>query len=108
MYHNGQVWVEPSVGGASGLRLFELDFAAADMNYTLRFRHPPEAYRHTRLSNNDPNHCVELGNGCTLPGIKPGDPQLHTIMATCHELGTTIDFTRGARGCEVDLGAMFG
>ena len=108
MYDNGQVWVEPSVGGVSGLQLFELDFAAADVNYTLRFRHPPEAFCHTRLSNHDPNYCVELGDGCTLPGITPGDPRLHTIMTICHELGTTIDFTRGARGREKNLGAMFG
>ena len=108
MYDNGQVWVEPSVGNVSGLQLFGLDFTAADVKYTLHFRHPPEVYRHTRLSSHDPNNCVELGNGCTLPGIAPGDPRLHTIMTICHELGTTIDFTRGAQGREEDLGAMFG
>ena len=108
MYDNGEASVEPSVEDVTGLRLFGLDLTAADVNYTLRFRNPPETNRHTRLSDHDPNYCAELGNGCVLPGIAPGDPRLHVIMTICHKLGTAMDFTRGARGRVEDLGAMFG
>lgn len=41
MYDNGEVWVKPSADGVAGLLLFRLDFSAANVNYTLRFRHPP-------------------------------------------------------------------
>ena len=108
MYDNGQVWVEPSVGGVTGLRLFRHNFTAADVNYTLRFQHPPETNRHTRLSDLDPDYCAELGDGCALLGITPGDPRLLAIMTICRELGTAVDFTRGPQGREEDLGAMFG
>jgi len=109
MLDNGEVWLDPSLDGVSGLDFFRCDFPAENhrVTYTVRFRYQPEENRHTTVGEN-PTRCVELKNGHTLARkYQPGDPRLHAIMNVLYSLSHSIDCNRGKRGAEEDLGQFF-